>query len=154
MLEKKYIIAIIIVVIILLLLFIEKFIYNWNYLNGLWISYDTFLKEANLSQMYFFINDKKGYLLISDNDKNIVTNQIVDLKFNSSIKNLCPFAFTNYYTITISGYDEMKEPMNLEYSVKSGTLIMYLGKKIYAKMYKDHQSSSLSEELKEKIKSK
>lgn len=145
--------SILIAVFILLIIIIIGFYRYESFLNGYWIGENNFLQKAQLDDFQLFIAPNgDGYLLITDQNGEFISNQAIKIKKSFDVWTLLsPLSFlfsieSDKYTrkIAIECDQNTAIPKKLKMTVSliNNTLTLYDDKKIYAHMVKDNTISN------------
>lgn len=129
MLEDKYIHYCLITVIVILLIYIY-YLHSQEFnkrINGSFVGDSEFIEKSGLEKCILHINDKKGYLYLSNSD-NVIFNDVITFKYNSEklyIPELNDLWKTdNYY---IMDFDTVNNVLDI-YDSNKDTLFMSLNR--------------------------
>ena len=160
--------AIIVILIILIAILVPRSRDFEKFLSGFWFGDPTFLKQAGLSEMYFYITPyertggkwyRQGYLVMIDTAGNMVSNQGIKItygclfrRWKSVLKSHFTINSQETYQIPRANltYDDeevMPTEMHLGLNVTEGTLAIYdnhADHKIYAFLIKDNEASIIA----------
>ena len=137
----NFIIVVILILIILINVCTFKYserVLSAKLLKGLWIGDLGFLENAQLSNMIFYINDEldKVYLIISDEKKEVIINELIDVKISNKY-----LSSDIIYNITFNTeLDNFPSKQKLIYSPDLGTLTLESNHTVYGVLHKDTQS--------------
>ena len=157
---------IICVIVILYLIYkINKYKRNEkNLLCGFWSGDLEYYEDANLSNFILYLGEPvknvySGYIVIVDNEDNIILNSSCSLKLIKVSDNKNTFD-PYYYKITFTFDDEINMnfdfplEQNLRYYPICHKLVFYKNDTIYAVLFKNLIETDLSEKFKEECKKK
>ena len=141
--DKKTLLGALIVILVIVLCFaFSKTRAQYDYrkvLPGLWKGESEFLASAGLQDYYLYIAPdlQKGYLVILDQDDNLSSDQIVELRIRRQA--LRPEKLS--VQITYSNLMPMPESVTFTLDVNQGTLHIAADGEMYAFLIKDNESS-------------
>lgn len=132
----------------LVLLVIWVLMPEYDYMHGFWTaSNDDFCQDAGISSMMLYIGDpirswggsvtRNGYIVITDG----ISNQ--ELTITYRLARWCGSGRRRYHcTIKFEDEQVMPEDVWMDTDIYAGTLRIYSGDTLYARLYKNHEVSA------------
>ena len=153
-----------VIVLLVIVVTVNMVHFSDNTLSGVWTGDPTFLKNSQLSDMQLFISPKinstrQGYLIMTDADGGIITNDVVDIDIRSPLQRWwCGLKMgiirKKYYRAnnvvitsdnsTTDSVLPFPEKLKLVLSPSTGGLTLFDDDKVYAYLIRDNLASSVA----------
>ena len=144
----------VIIAVLILLLIALIAIHTIRYdrtLTGYHVGNAQFLKKAGLSQFELYISPstnrvRKGYLIVVDEDGDIVANEAITIKNSTFWPALAQmFGETDRYKLQLEIESTLlPKQLTVAISIMNGTLTLFNDKKIYAYLERDTDASKVA----------
>jgi hypothetical protein len=150
-----YVLIAIIIVVIVLLMFIasQSRVADEDYLYGFWVADDDeFCAESEIDSMMLFIgepdkgwfsNDRQCYIVIM----NDLCSQSMTINYSPPWPGIGGCEYTISANVKFDEEDIWPESVKMTVNMQSGTLKVYSGDTIYAKLTKQHETTNVARRL-------
>jgi hypothetical protein len=115
---------------------------NCANLTGFWEADDIFKADANLSDFYMYIGNKKdnvhpSYILMMDADENVIINKALPCKISMMLDQKRGVLSSDDFE------DVMPAKLTMKYSMIDGVMELYSGNTMHAKFIKNNKLSHI-----------
>lgn len=139
-------------IILIIIIIIYNTSLNEEYLYGFWVADDTFCEKSDISSMMIFIGTARWnwltktrtcYVIIMDD----LCNQGFTITYRPSLFNLGT-KYTIYADVKFDEENIWEDHVNIETDIYSGSMKIYRGDMMYAKLYKQHDTTNIAHNTK------
>lgn len=146
---------ILLVIILVVIIVVPTTTRGRNFLSGMWVGDPAFLRKAGLSDMQLYLSpavggERQGYLVMADENKNLVANLAFDLTESGcgrrqSIGNHMRARDKSCIDVAITfdgDFSLIPSDLTLVLCAADGSLSLKGGDKLFGFLWKDHAASS------------
>jgi len=137
----QYGMIIVLICIVILYITYAKYKYFSNYIDGYYTGDPEFLDSADLGEFCLFLNNGRGYIIMSNENEDVIEN--VAIEYKRSIQWASIYKTPPVFNMDFENEMIIPKKLKLKIYPETGHLILFDNEKVYAILIKDNYNTKL-----------